>query len=72
MNDRVNSLQNVVGESDERWKDFRNRLVESLQLKGMVTESVVNELLDAVRVASGELRIRSSAIATMQEISRPK
>ena len=70
MSDRLGSLESVVGESDERWQGFRNRLVESLQCKGMATESVVNELLDAVRVASSELRIRSAAVATMQEINR--
>ena len=70
MIDRLGSLRNTVSESDERWQDFRNRLIESLQVKGMVTESVVSELLDAARVASSELNRRSAAVATMQEISR--
>ena len=70
MSERLNSLRNVVSESDERWQDLRNRLVESLQCKGMVTESVVSELLDAARVASVELNRRSAALATMQEVSR--
>ena len=69
MENRKEYHQKSVELIDEQWREYRDRLCESLALKQTIGESVTRDLLDAARKAAEWESARGRAVGAIQELN---